>query len=440
MIPQEVKQIMETLRRGGYEAFVVGGCVRDILRGVAPHDWDITTSALPEETMALFPHFAIPTGLKHGTVTVRSGSYSCEVTTYRADGDYSDHRRPDGVTFTRSLREDLARRDFTVNAMAMDVHGTVHDDFSGQEDLKKGILRCVGEPTRRFGEDALRILRALRFSSTLGFPIEAETKAAIFELKDDLRYVAAERVREEVTKLLLGPGVETVLTEFPAVLGVVIPEVLPAVGFDQRNRHHCLDVWAHTARAVAQVEPDALLRWVMLLHDLGKPETFTLDDMGEGHFYGHADRSENIAQEVCRRLRFDNRSRERILRLVRYHDRPVALTEKAITRLLRKLGVEDSRALCAIKRADNLAQHPDYRERQREIHEAERIIDAILEKEHCFSLQHLAVDGNDLLSLGLRGKAIGQTLEQLLTAVMEGGLPNEKEALIKEVKRTLVIL
>lgn len=439
MIPQEVKQIMETLRRGGYEAFVVGGCVRDILRGVAPHDWDITTSALPEETMALFPHFAIPTGLKHGTVTVRSGSYSCEVTTYRADGDYSDHRRPDGVTFTRSLREDLARRDFTVNAMAMDVHGTVHDDFGGQEDLKKGILRCVGEPTRRFGEDALRILRALRFSSTLGFPIESETKAAIFALKDDLRYVAAERVREEVTKLLLGPGVETVLTEFPAVLGVVIPEVLPAVGFDQRNRHHCLDVWAHTARAVAQVEPDALLRWVMLLHDLGKPETFTLDDMGEGHFYGHADRSENIAQEVCRRLRFDNRSRERILRLVRYHDRPVALTEKAITRLLRKLGVEDSRALCAIKRADNLAQHPDYRGRQREIHEAERIIDAILEKEHCFSLQHLAVDGNDLLSLGLRGKAIGQTLEQLLTAVMEGGLPNEKEALLEEIKGKQVL-
>ena len=222
MIPQEVKQVLHTLNGAGYEAFVVGGCVRDILRGVMPHDWDITTSALPEETMALFPHFAIPTGLKHGTVTVLSGSYPCEVTTYRADGEYTDHRRPDGVTFTRSLREDLARRDFTVNAMAMDETGEVVDPFGGREDLRAHILRCVGEPAKRFSEDALRILRALRFAATLGFSIEYETKEAIFSLKDDLHYVAAERVREEITKLLLGDHSEEILTAFPTVLGVVI--------------------------------------------------------------------------------------------------------------------------------------------------------------------------------------------------------------------------
>ena len=437
MIPQEVKTVLHTLTDAGFEAFVVGGCVRDMLRGVTPHDWDITTSALPEETMALFPHFAIPTGLRHGTVTVLSGGIGCEVTTYRADGDYTDHRRPDGVTFTRSLREDLARRDFTVNAMAMDGAGNVVDPFGGQADLAAGILRCVGEPARRFGEDALRILRALRFASTLGFAIEEETKNAIFALKDDLCYVAAERVREEVTKLLSGDKAEEVLVEFPAVLGVVIPELLPSVGFDQRNCHHCLDVWGHTARAVGKASKDAVIRWVMLLHDLGKPDTFTVDDKGVGHFYGHADRSEVIAREVVRRLRFDKASAERIVRLVRYHDRPFALTERSMTRALRKLGVEDAFALCEVKRADNLAQHPDYHDRQSVLDEAEAILRAVLAKDACFSLKHLAVDGNDLLALGLRGKAIGEMLEQLLTAVMDGEIENEKAALLKRVKKNI---
>ena len=435
MIPQEVKHVLHTLNGAGYEAFVVGGCVRDILRGVTPHDWDITTSALPEETMALFPHFAIPTGLKHGTVTVLSGAYPCEVTTYRADGEYTDHRRPDGVTFTRSLREDLARRDFTVNAMAMDETGEVVDPFGGQEDLRAHILRCVGEPAKRFAEDALRILRALRFAATLGFTIEEETKEAIFTLKDDLRFIAAERVREEVTKLLLGDEAEEILTAFPTVLGVVIPELLPSVGFDQRNCHHCLDVWGHTARAVGKAAKDGVIRWVMLLHDLGKPDTFTVDEQGVGHFYGHADQSEVIAHQVVQRLRFDKASAQRIVRLVRYHDRPFSLTEKAMTRALRKLGVEDAFALCAVKRADNLAQHPDYHDRQGVIDEAESIIRTVLEKDACFSLKHLAVDGNDLLALGLRGKDIGQMLEELLTAVMDGDLPNEKEALLETAKK-----
>lgn len=438
MIPQEVRTIMNTLTAAGHEAYLVGGCVRDLLRKTAPHDWDITTSALPEETMALFPHFAIPTGLQHGTVTVRSGEYSCEVTTYRADGDYGDHRRPDEVRFTRSLREDLARRDFTVNAMAMDAAGHVEDPFDGQADLRAGILRCVGDAGTRFNEDALRILRALRFAATLSFTIEEETANALMKRRDDLRYVAAERIREELTKLLLGANAEAVLLTYPHVLGVVIPEILPAVGLDQRNRHHCYDVWEHTVRSIGAAPFDGVVRWVMLLHDLGKPAVFTVDATGEGHFFGHARKSEAIAREVCRYLRFDNRSSMRIVRLVAEHDRPIALTERALTRLLHHLGVEDTYALCAIKRADNLAQHPDYQGRQREVDEAEAVIGAILEKEHCFSLHHLAVDGNDLIALGLRGKVIGQTLETLLRRVMDGELKNEKSILLEELKKTLV--
>ena len=310
----------------------------------------------------------------------------------------------------------------------------MYDFHGGAADLQKGIIRCVGEPAVRFNEDALRIMRALRFAATLGFTIEEETKSAIFTLKDDLRFIAAERVREEITKLLLGDEAEEILAAFPAVLGVVIPELLPAVGFDQRNCHHCLDVWGHTARAVGKAAKDSVIRWVMLLHDLGKPDTFTVDEQGVGHFYGHADQSEVIAHQVVQRLRFDKASAQRIVRLVRYHDRPFSLTEKAMTRALRKLGVEDAFALCAVKRADNLAQHPDYHDRQGVIDEAESIIHTVLEKDACFSLKHLAVDGNDLLALGLRGKAIGQMLEELLTAVMDGEIPNEKAALLEEAK------
>ena len=430
MIPQEVCAVLQTLERAGYEAYIVGGCVRDILMGKPPHDWDVTTSALPEETMALFDHFAIPTGLRHGTVTVRSGKTACEVTTFRTDGDYPDHRHPAAVTFTRSLREDLQRRDLTVNAMAMDVHGTLHDPFGGRADIRRRILRCVGVPERRFREDALRILRTLRFSATLGFAIQADTHCSLRERRDDLRYVAAERVREELTKLLCGADVLRVLLEDPQVLGVVLPEILPCVGFDQHNRHHCCDVWGHTAHAVAAAPPDPVLRWVMLLHDLGKPSCFTLDDQGVGHFHGHHRPGAEMAEAVCRRLRFDKAAARQICTLVRYHDRPIPLTERAIRRAMNQLGVEGLRQLCAVKRADNLAQHPDYRSRQREIDEGEAIMDALLERDACFSLKQLAVNGRDMAALGLEGPAIGQMLQALLEAVMDGAVDNERDALL----------
>ena len=430
MIPQEVCAVLQTLERAGYEAYAVGGCVRDILMGKAPHDWDVTTSALPQETMTLFNHFAIPTGLQHGTVTVRSGALFCEVTTFRTDGDYPDHRHPAAVTFTRSLREDLARRDLTVNAMAMDMRGTLHDPFDGQADIRRRVLRCVGQPERRFREDALRILRTLRFSATLGFVIEEDTHQALRAQCGDLRYVAAERVREELTKLLCGADVLRVLLEDPQVLGVVLPEILPCVGFDQHNRHHCYDVWGHTAHAVAAAPPDPVLRWAMLLHDLGKPRCFTLDEQGVGHFHGHHRPSAEIAETVCRRLRFDKATARQICMLVRYHDRPIPLTEKVIRRAMNQLGVEGLRQLCAVKRADNLAQHPDYRSRQREIDEGEAIMDALLEKDACFSLKQLAVNGRDMAALGLEGPAIGQALQALLEAVMDGKADNDRAALL----------
>ena len=403
MIPQEVQAVLRTLEQAGHEAYVVGGCVRDMQMGLPPHDWDVTTSALPEETMALFPHFAIPTGLQHG---------------------------PDGVRFVRSLAEDLARRDLTVNAMAMDAAGALHDPFGGREDIRRRVLRCVGDPERRFREDALRILRTLRFSATLGFAIEPETHRALRTQCGDLRYVAAERVQEELTKLLCGQDAGRVLEEDPQVLGVVLPEILPCVGFDQHNRHHCYDVWGHTAHAVAAAPPDPVLRWTMLLHDLGKPQCFTLDEQGVGHFHGHHRPSAEMAEEICRRLRFDKATAQRICLLVRYHDRPIPLTERAIRRAMNQLGVDGLRQLCAVKRSDNLAQHPDYRGRQQEIDRGEAIMEELLAKDACFSLKQLAVNGQDMMALGLQGPAIGKMLQALLDAVMDGVVENERNALL----------
>ena len=430
MLPQPVEYVLERLENAGFAAFAVGGCVRDTLLGRVPGDWDVTTAARPEQVLALFDGCAIPTGLKHGTVTVRAEGMGIEVTTFRADGTYTDHRRPDEVTFSRRLEDDLSRRDLTVNAMAMDAAGALHDPFGGREDIRRRVLRCVGDPERRFREDALRILRTLRFSATLGFAIEPETHRALRTQCGDLRYVAAERVREELTKLLCGQDAGRVLEEEPQVLGVVLPEILPCVGFDQHNRHHCYDVWGHTAHAVAAAPPDPVLRWTMLLHDLGKPQCFTLDKQGVGHFHGHHRPSAEMAESICRRLRFDKAAAQRICLLVRYHDRPISLTERAIRRAMNQLGVDGLRQLCAVKRADNLAQHPDYHGRQQEIDRGEAIMEELLAKDACFSLKQLAVNGQDMMALGLQGPAIGKMLQALLDAVMDGVVENERNALL----------
>lgn len=431
MLPKEVYQVLRRLESAGYQAYVVGGCVRDLLVGRVPDDWDMTTSARPEETMAVFAGHSFPTGLQHGTVTVRWGGQSFEITTFRCEGPYMDKRHPSTVSFSQELCEDLKRRDFTMNAMAMDVNGCLTDLYSGQEDLKRGIIRCVGDPDTRFGEDALRIMRALRFSAQLGFAIAPETAQAIRRNRELLRCIAVERIRLEMDKLLCGKNAAAVLREFPEVIGVFLPEVLPVAGFDQRNPHHCYDLWEHTIHALENIAPSPVLRWTMLLHDLGKPDCFTVDENGIGHFYGHDSRGAEMAGEICRRLRFDKKTAQRITLLIAWHDRDIPRNKKSLSRALRQIGEEAMGQLCQVKRADNLAQDAEFRWVQQEVGRAEEIIADLLAQESCFTIRQLAVDGRDLMELGLQGAAIGAMLERLLTQVVDGVLPNERTALLR---------
>ena len=429
-IPAPVREILETLETAGHRAWCVGGCVRDALLGRIPEDWDVTTAARPEETMALFGDRAVPTGLRHGTVTVRTAAGGVEVTTLRRDGAYRDHRRPESVTFTDSLEEDLRRRDFTVNALAVDLRGTLQDPLGGRADLAAGVLRCVGDPDRRFDEDALRILRGARFAAQLGFAIHPDTAAAIHRNRALLGDIAPERIWTELKKLVTGAHAAEVLRAYPDVIGVFWPEVLPMVGFDQRNRHHCHDVWEHTLHALAAVPPEADLRLTVLLHDIGKPNCFTVDEKGQGHFYGHPAESARLAGEMLRRLRADNATTETVVRLVTWHDKNIPRTRSGVARALGKLGERDLRRLLDVKRADNLAQAPEYRSVQGEIDKAEAILDQLLAESACVSLRQLAVNGRDLLALGLSGPAVGRILRTLLDAVLDETLPNQRAALL----------
>lgn len=429
-LPKSAAEVLSGLESAGFEAWCVGGCVRDSLLGREPEDWDVTTNALPEEILALFGSQALPTGLRHGTVTVKTVGGPVEVTTYRVDGIYRDHRHPESVTFTRSLDEDLARRDFTVNAMAVNLRGEFRDPFGGRQDLEDGELRCVGDPDRRFQEDALRILRGMRFAAVLGFDEDYETGCAIDRNAALLRDIAPERIQVELTKLLCGKYAKEALDNHPLVIGAFWPEVLPMLHFDQRNIHHCYDVWEHSTVALANTPPVPELRLAAFLHDTGKPASFTLDENGVGHFYGHAKISVTLADELLRRLKYPNAFRERVVRLVEWHDRDIPRTDRGLRRALRALGEEELRLLLDLKRADNLAQASAYRGRQAEIQLAEDILDRLLEEDACFSLKHLAVNGHDLMALGLQGPAVGQALNRLLDLVIDGSLPNERDALL----------
>lgn len=439
-LPESVLEILEKLESAGYEAWCVGGAVRDLLLGREPGDWDAASSAPPEAVLAIFGANALPTGLKHGTVTVKTGAggRGVEVTTFRREGTYSDRRHPDRVSFTGSLEEDLARRDFTVNAMALNRRGELADPFGGQADLAGRILRAVGEPERRFGEDALRILRGLRFASRLGFAIEPGTAAALRRCAPLLGEIAPERIREELTGILCGEHVPEVLLGYPDVLGAVLPEILPCMGFDQHSVYHCYDVWEHTARSIAAVPPVPVLRWTMLLHDLGKPDTFFLDGEGRGHFYGHWRKSAEHAQAILDRLRFDNRSRQTILTLVERHDCELPLSEKSVRRNLARYGEETLRLLLEVKRADNLAQAERYRDRQVLIRQWEEMLELVLAEGACFSLKQLAVRGGDMTDLGLRGPAVGRALEALLDLVIDEKLPNDRAILLDYTKEKLL--
>ena len=429
-LPEFVTNVLSTLEAAGYEAWCVGGCVRDALLGRTADDWDITTNALPEETMSVFGGQAIPTGLKHGTVTVRSGGENVEVTTYRVDGEYRDHRRPETVTFTRSLEEDLQRRDFTVNAIACDLRGELRDPFGGQADLQRGILRCVGEPDRRFEEDALRILRGLRFAAVLGFTIDPATAESIHKNRNLLAEIAVERIWVELSKLLRGKAPVEVLRQYPDVVGIFWPEVAAMVGFEQKNPHHCYDVWEHSLHALEAVPPETELRCAALLHDVGKPLCFTVDEAGIGHFYGHGPLSRDIADAMLRRLKCSNEFRETVVRLVEWHDREIQQTHKSVRKALRILGEKDFRRLLKLKRADNLAQAPEYRGRVEAWDAVERILEDLLAEDACFSLKQLAVNGGDIMCLGVTGRPIGVILNTLLDAVVDGILPNDRPALV----------
>ena len=437
IISEAAKAVLKRLRDSGYEAYVVGGSVRDSLLGLIPHDYDVTTSALPEVSKALFEGFTVvETGIKHGTVTVVINGEPIEVTTFRCDGDYSDGRHPENVSFTGDLSEDLKRRDFTVNAMAYSEEGGLVDLFDGRSDLENGIIRTVGDPEERFTEDALRILRALRFASTYDFKIEKETEKAIRKLRGSLSLLSAERIFSELKKLIVGKGAERILLEYPEVITEILPELKEAVGFDQRTPYHLYDVYTHTVKTLAACPPDTVTRLSALFHDCGKPDTFKETD-GVGHFFGHASVSAEKTSAAMLRLKSDNKTKDAVVTLVKYHDTDVQENEKNVKRWLGRLTPEIFGRLIDLKIADNSAKTDESLARLKKYKNIKRIAKEVLEKEECFSLRQLEINGSDLISLGVpRGRAIGETLELLLDKVISGECENKRETLLEFVVAT----
>ena len=431
-LPQGAQYVLESLKKNGYQAYAVGGCVRDSLLGRQPKDWDICTDALPEDMQRVFRgEHVIETGLKHGTLTVMRDGEPYEVTTFRVDGEYTDHRHPDGVHFVKEVREDLARRDFTINAMAWNPETGIVDAFGGREDLQQGLIRCVGEAEMRFGEDALRIMRALRFASVYGFRIEAETARAIHALKDTLHEVAAERIRVELAKLLCGRGVGQILREYSDVIFAILPQLAPMQGCDQRTPFHAYDAWEHTVRAVESVPAREVLRLTMLLHDAGKPAAFTVDENGVGHAHGHHIKSVEIARQVLTYLRVDNATRDRVLLLVEHHDVPLNGERLLLKRRLKKLGAEALHQLIDVQCADEAAKGTEIARTVREQKMAIRpALEALLAENPCVTLKDLAVGGNDLMAVDVKGRQLGEMLNWLLDEVVAERLPNEHDALM----------
>ena len=428
--------VLNALEDAGYQTVLVGGCVRDSLLGIPPHDYDAATSALPEQikdSCARFPCLDI--GLKHGTITVLSDGIPVETTTFRKETTYSDHRHPDGVEFTTELTEDLARRDFTVNAMAWERDAIV-DPFGGQEDLAGRLIRCGGDPDRRFEEDALRILRGLRLAAQLEFDIHPDTAAAIRRRRCDLRHVAWERIWAEFSRLLCSPGAKKVLLDFPDVVTEIIPELAPCVGFDQKNSHHCHDVYTHSVMALESTPPLLPLRLAALLHDVGKPATFTVDEQGVGHFYGHPKQSVALAEAALNRLRVPNELKAQVLILIERHDLPVEEDRKWVGRWLARLGEENFFLLLHLKRGDRAACAVPPPPSPDPLELAKKLACQLLAEQACLSLKDLDVNGRDCIAAGLKGKEIGLMLSRLLEQVAEGTLENERRLLLTEIKKS----
>lgn len=430
-IPAGATEIIAVLKSNGFDAYVVGGCVRDSLLGKVPKDWDICTSAKPDDVIrCLHNRRIIETGLKHGTVTVVVDDDQYEVTTFRIDGKYSDNRRPDSVQYVSDVKEDLARRDFTMNAIAYNDDEGLIDPFGGASDIANRTISCVRNPDDRFREDALRIMRALRFASVYGFSIDEATTWAIHQNRNLLHHIAVERITAELSKLICGDGVLNVLLTFSDVMATIIPELEPCIGFNQNNKYHCYTIYDHIAVAVANsMGDDLVVRMALLLHDIGKPCCYTEDENG-GHFHGHGVFSHDLAEKALSRLRFDNKTRDAILELVLYHDSLIEPTPKTIRRWLNKIGFEQMNRWLRIRIADIKAHAPGT--------QGDKILKCtdigilmVNEMNHCFSLKDLEINGREVMALGVpEGKQVGFILNTLLNLVINGDIPNNKSLLI----------
>ena len=435
-LPTYVRRCMDTLEASGYSVYAVGGCVRDWLLGLTPHDFDLCTSALPEQMQQVFAHRELVlAGLKHGTVGVICPEGVVEITTYRTEGGYTDSRHPDWVRFVDRVEEDLARRDFTVNAMAWSPSRGLKDPFGGTEDLKQRVLRAVGDPQERFREDALRILRGARFAARFRMQPEEKTYSAMIQLAPLMDGLARERVYSELCKLLMAATNEDLLRYEP-IITQVIPELKPAVGFDQHSRHHAYDLYTHIAHVTGNVPKELPIRWAALLHDVGKPGTFTRDEQGSGHFYGHAQEGAKLADQILHRLKAPTDLREQVVELVEQHMTPLLPQRKVLRRRLSRLGVQRVQRLLELQEADmgskGTGLHPEETEHFRQLR---ILLDRILEEDACLTLRDLAVNGHDLMQLGIpAGKQLGKCLQSLLDAVLDEALPNEKEPLLEAAK------
>ena len=433
VLPEKVNTIIHTLQEHGFEAYAVGGCVRDSILGRVPDDWDITTSATPMETKALFAR-TFDTGIEHGTITVLIDKDAFEVTTYRVDGKYEDSRHPSEVTFTRSLKEDLLRRDFTINAMAYNDSEGLVDVFGGMDDLKAKTIRCVGNARERFGEDALRILRAVRFAAQLGFDIEDETREAIKELAPTLANISAERIQVELIKMLISPNPAMLRTAYElGITRVILPEFDDMMATTQENPHHKYSVGEHTLKAIEAIRADKVLRLTMLFHDIGKPVMKKMDDNGIAHFKMHDSKGAEMTKQILRRLKFDNDTMNKVVRLVQYHDYRMPAEPKNVRRAMNKIGEDIFPQYLEVRMADTMAQSEYLKEDKiQNIHDVRTRYEEILEKNECVSLKTLAVTGSDLIADGMKpGKEIGNTLNKLLEYVIEHPEANKKEILLK---------
>lgn len=439
IIPDYVKKAMQMLLDKGFQAYAVGGCIRDTLLDKQPNDWDVCTDCLPERIKEVFNDFrTIDTGIKHGTVSVMVDSEIVEITTFRSEGEYENHRRPLNVDFVSDLKEDIKRRDFTVNAMCCDINSDIYDFYNGIDDLNNGIIRCVGIPDERFEEDALRILRGLRFASVLGFEIDESTKNAMIKKKDLLNFISGERIRAELLKLLCGKNVENILNEYRDIFAVIIPEIKPCFDFEQNNPHHCLTVWEHIAKSVASVRPDPIIRMTMLLHDIGKPKMKTVDEKGIYHFKKHQYIGAEMSKEILKRLKFDNRAADYIFHLIWEHDNRIPVKIKNIKKFISKYDFHFIFDYLEVRRGDTYAQS-EYkrREKLKELDDIALISFDILSSDACLKISDLKIRGNDLIELGLSGKAIGDWLNKLLDMVIEEKIENQKDILLNYIKENI---